>query len=39
MKPAEWFFLLVLYTFDKNPENRIAKQYISSEHRRQLEQH
>jgi hypothetical protein len=38
MKPAEWFFLLVLYTFDKNPENRIAKQYISSNHRQQLEE-
>nr|WP_166437023.1 DUF6688 family protein [Niastella caeni] len=37
MKPAEWFFLLVLYTFDRNPENRIAKQYISSNHRQQLE--
>lgn len=39
MKPAEWFFLFVLYTFDKNPENRIAKQYLSSDHRQQLEQH
>lgn len=39
MKPAEWFFLLVLYTFDKNPENRIAKQYLSSEHQQQLKQH
>ncbi len=29
MKPLEWFFLLVLYTFDRNPENRIAKQYLS----------
>lgn len=27
MKPLEWFFLLVLYLFDKNPENRIAVQY------------
>ncbi len=27
MKPAEWFFLLVLYTVDTNPENRIAVQY------------
>jgi len=29
MKPAEWFFLLVLYTFDRRPENRIAKQYLA----------
>jgi hypothetical protein len=36
MKPAEWFFLLVLYTSDKNPENRIARQYISRVHRQQL---
>lgn len=27
MKPLEWLFLLVLYTFDRKPENRIAKQY------------
>lgn len=27
MKPAEWFFLGVLYLFDCNPENRIAVQY------------
>lgn len=38
MKPAEWLFLLTLYTFDRKPENRIAKQYISRLHRRQLEQ-
>jgi hypothetical protein len=31
MKPAEWFFLLVLYLFDANPENRIATQYLSKE--------
>jgi hypothetical protein len=36
MKPLEWSFLFVLYLFDKNPENRIAKQYLSVEHRRQL---
>jgi hypothetical protein len=30
MKPFEWFFLLILYTFDTKPENRIAKQYISN---------
>lgn len=27
MKPLEWLFLLVLYTFDSTPENRIALQY------------
>lgn len=27
MKPLEWIFLLVLYTIDVNPENRIAVQY------------
>ena len=28
MKPLEWIFLFILYLFDKNPENRIATQYI-----------
>lgn len=37
MKPLEWFFLLILYTFDKKPENRIAKQYISKADRQQIE--
>ncbi|WP_074904834.1 DUF6688 domain-containing protein [Paenibacillus algorifonticola] len=27
MKPLEWFFLTVLYTVDRNPENRIHRQY------------
>ena len=27
MKPLEWLFLLVLYTFDVHPEDRIAVQY------------
>jgi hypothetical protein len=27
MKPLEWAFLLVLYTFDARPEARIARQY------------
>lgn len=27
MKPAEWFFVLVLYFFDKEPESRIEAQY------------
>lgn len=29
MKPLEWIFLIVLYTFDRKPENRIARQYTS----------
>jgi disulfide bond formation protein DsbB len=39
MKPFEWFFLLTLYTFDRKPENRIAKQYISSTDRQQIDRH
>ncbi|WP_462410591.1 DUF6688 domain-containing protein [Neobacillus sp. Marseille-QA0830] len=27
MKPLEWFFLIVLYTVDHKPENRISVQY------------
>ncbi|KQO15401.1 hypothetical protein ASF12_28455 [Paenibacillus sp. Leaf72] len=27
MKPLEWIFLAVLYTVDRNPENRIHRQY------------
>ena len=27
MKPIEWVFLIFLYTFDKNPEERITNQY------------
>lgn len=27
MKPLEWLFLIILYLFDKTPENRIATQY------------
>ena len=30
MKPLEWLFLITLYLFDINPENRIAVQYIGS---------
>lgn len=29
MKPAEFIFILILYTFDKRPENRISVQYTS----------
>jgi len=28
MKPLEWVFILCLYIVDKNPENRIAVQYL-----------
>lgn len=34
MKPLEWFFVLVLYTFDRHPERRIAVQYLSVNERR-----
>ena len=27
MKPLEWLFVIILYTFDEKPENRIAVQY------------
>lgn len=27
MKPLEWLFLLILYVFDRNPEQRIQSQY------------
>lgn len=30
MKPAEWLFALTLYTFDIEPEKRIARQYSSN---------
>ncbi len=38
MKPLEWMFLVVLYTFDQNPENRIARQYLSPIDREMSEQ-
>ena len=28
MKPLEWLFVAVLYTFDVKPENRIHRQYV-----------
>ena len=31
MKPLEWLFLVFLYLFDRQPENRIAKQYTDKE--------
>lgn len=36
MKPLEWFFLLCLYTFDRQPENRIAQQYLPWKDRKRL---
>lgn len=36
MKPLELCFLLVLYTFEKKPENRIEKQYISKGIRKKI---
>ena len=39
MKPLEWFFLLTLYTFDRKPENRISKQYLSNTDRQQIDRY
>lgn len=39
MKPLEIFFLLILYTFDKKPENRIAIQYLSKNDREEIKRH
>jgi hypothetical protein len=36
MKPLEWLFLLVLYAFDKKPENRIEVQYVNSQDRQDI---
>ena len=33
MKPLEYFFVIVLYLFDANPENRIAIQYLGGKYR------
>ncbi|HXC05360.1 MAG TPA: DUF6688 family protein, partial [Bacteroidia bacterium] len=38
MKPLEWIFLLTLYCFDRKPENRIEKQYISSKDKAKIKQ-
>ena len=38
MKPVEWFFVLVLYTFATRPEDRIAKQYLSLTDRIRLQE-
>ncbi len=37
MKPLEWLFLIILYTFDHKPENRIAKQYLSLADRQKID--
>lgn len=37
MKPLEWLFLLVLYSAEQQPENRIARQYLSGAHRQLLQ--
>jgi hypothetical protein len=39
MKPLEWIFVVMLYLFDRNPENRIAQQYLAREDRNKLEIH
>lgn len=36
IKPLEFFFLLVIYTMDQRPENRISKQYLSKPDRQAL---
>lgn len=36
MKPLEFIFIIALYTFDKKPENRINRQYLSSKDREQI---
>jgi hypothetical protein len=38
MKPLELIFLIVLYTFDSKPENRIAQQYLKNSDRILLRQ-
>ncbi len=37
MKPLEWFFLIVLYLTDVNPENRIAMQYMPAKEAARLQ--
>ena len=38
MKPLELTFLLILYTFDHAPENRIAKQYLNENDRVKIDE-
>ena len=37
MKPLEWIFLIVLYTFDLRPEKRISRQYTYIEPAKRME--
>ena len=37
MKPLEWLFLIVLYLFDRSPENRIAVQYLDKTDRNYID--
>lgn len=39
MKPLEWLFLFALYTFTRTPENRIAKQYLNTHERQEIDRH
>ena len=39
MKPLEWLFLLVLYLCDREPENRIARQYLHESQIQRLSTH
>lgn len=36
MKPLELFFLIVLYSYDQNPENRINTQYLNAKDRKAI---
>lgn len=36
MKPLEFLFWVILYSTERNPENRIAQQYLSAEDRNNL---
>ncbi len=38
MKPLEWCFLFTLYAFDRNPENRIARQYLHPKYRKHIDE-
>lgn len=38
MKPLELFFLIALYAFDQNPENRINTQYLNAKDRKAINQ-
>ena len=38
MKPLEWLFVIILYLGDRDPETRIAQQYLHRDHRDLLRQ-